>query len=84
MHPKCVRDETLIDLENVDMVIKNFDEYIKIKRKHPYAFIEYEGDDLFENDNDDEEIDVTTKSLFEKYKKELEAKNKKTKNDKLE
>ena len=67
----------LIDLENVDMAIKNFDEYIKIKRKHPYAFIEYDGDDLYEND--DEEIDVTAnrESLFEKYKKELEAKNKK-------
>lgn len=59
----------LIDLENVDMAIKNFDEYIKIKRKHPYAFIEYDGDDLYEND--DEEIDVTAnrESLFEKYKK---------------
>ncbi len=67
----------LIDLENVDMAKKNFDEYIKIKRKHPYAFIEYDGDDLYEND--DEEIDVTAnrESLFEKYKKELEAKNKK-------
>ena len=51
------------------MAIKNFDDYIKMKRKHPYAFIEYDGDDSYENDDEDIDIPSNKESLFEKYKK---------------
>lgn len=58
------------------MAIKNFDDYIKMKRKHPYAFIEYD-DDSYENDDEDIDIPSNKESLFEKYKKELDAKSNK-------
>ncbi len=59
------------------MAIKNFDDYIKMKKKHPYAFIEYDGDDSYENDDEDIDIPSNKESLFEKYKKELDAKSNK-------
>ena len=61
------------------MAIKNFNDYSKLKKRYPYAFIEYDGDELYEDDYNDEAIDMpaNNESIFEKYKKDLEDKSNK-------
>lgn len=52
------------------MAIKNFNEYIKIKKKHPFMYTEYDGDDDFDGSDDKEiELPVSSESVFEKYKR---------------
>lgn len=52
------------------MAIKKFDQYIKIKKEHPFMYTEYDGDDDFdENDNEEIEFPIGKKSIFEKYKR---------------
>lgn len=52
------------------MAIKNFDEYMKIKKSHPFMYTEYDGDDDFDvNNNEDIEFPIGKESVFEKYKR---------------
>lgn len=59
------------------MATENFNEFLKRIKEHPYSFGEYDGDDLYENDDEDIDIPANKESLFEKYKKELETKSNK-------
>lgn len=56
------------------MATENFNEFLKRIKEHPYSFGEYDGDDSYENENNDEDIDIPAdkESLFEKYKKGLD------------
>lgn len=56
--------------EGGDMAIKKWDEYIIIKKKHPFMYTEYDGDDDFdESVNEEIEFPVNKESVFEKHKR---------------